>query len=88
LVVMASLSNSLFSGVLALKWGSRTVSQALLSVNFKATALKDVGRRQMLSAVKAFAAQLARGGPDAVGFLAALAQGRYWHTAGVSRRPP
>jgi hypothetical protein len=35
-------------------------------------------RRQMLSAVKAFAAELAKGGPDAVGFL-------YYSDHGVTR---
>jgi uncharacterized caspase-like protein len=55
-----------------------TVGKALLSVGFKVTTLPDVGRRQMLSAVKAFAAELAKGGLETVGYL-------YYSGHGVAR---
>jgi hypothetical protein len=41
------------------------VGKALGTVGFKVTALPDAGRRQMLSAVKSFSAELAKGGPNA-----------------------
>jgi uncharacterized caspase-like protein len=55
-----------------------TVGKALTSVGFKVTTLEDAGRRQMLSAVKTFAAKLAKGGPDVVSFL-------YYSGHGVAR---
>src|SRR5262245_19637974 len=45
------------------------VGKALASVGFKVTPLRDAGRRQVLGAVKSFAAELARLGPTAVGFF-------------------
>jgi uncharacterized caspase-like protein len=54
------------------------VGTALSSVGFKITTLLDARRRQMLSAVKSFAAELAKAGPDAVGFL-------YYSGHGVAR---
>lgn len=45
------------------------VGKALQSIGFKVTSASDANRRQMLSAVKAFGADLAKGGPEAVGFL-------------------
>ena len=56
----------------------KTVGKALQVVGFKVTPLQDAGRRQMLSAVKTFAAELAKGGPSAVGFL-------YYSGHGVAR---
>jgi hypothetical protein len=55
-----------------------TVGNALAAVRFKVTALPNASRRQMLSAVKTFAAELAKGGPNAVGFL-------YYSGHGVAR---
>jgi uncharacterized caspase-like protein len=54
------------------------VGKALSLVGFKVTTLADVERRQMLSAVKTFAAELAKLGPNAVGFL-------YYSGHGVAR---
>jgi Caspase domain len=45
------------------------VGKAPETDGFTVTALRDAGRRQVLSAVKSFAAQLAKGGANAVGFL-------------------
>ena len=56
----------------------KTVGKALQSIGFKVTSLPDTGRRQMLTAVQTFAAELAKGGPDAVGFL-------YYSGHGVAR---
>jgi formylglycine-generating enzyme required for sulfatase activity len=56
----------------------RMVGAALQAVGFKVTSLTDAGRRQMLSAVKDFAAELAKGGPSAIGFL-------YYSGHGVAR---
>jgi hypothetical protein len=47
----------------------RTVGKALEADGFKATLLSDASRRQMLSAVKALGAQLAKERPNAIGFL-------------------
>ncbi|MGE3702241.1 MAG: SUMF1/EgtB/PvdO family nonheme iron enzyme [Hyphomicrobiaceae bacterium] len=54
------------------------VGKSLEAVGFKITALRDAGRRQVLSAVKSFAAEIAKGGPSAVGFF-------YYSGHGVSR---
>src|SRR5215204_3833621 len=54
------------------------VAQALESVGFKVTQIKDAGRRQVLSAVNAFAGQLAKEGTGAVSFF-------YYSGHGVSR---
>jgi formylglycine-generating enzyme required for sulfatase activity len=54
------------------------VGNALEADGFKVTALRDAGRRQVLSAVQAFGAELAKGGANGVGFL-------YYSGHGVSR---
>jgi Caspase domain len=56
----------------------KTVGQALETIGFKVTRVPDAGRRQMLSAVKNLAAELAKGGPTAIGFL-------YYSGHGVAR---
>ena len=54
------------------------VGNALTSLGFMVTSIRDAGRRQVLSAVKTLADRLARLGPNAVGFL-------YYSGHGVSR---
>ncbi|MGH6815163.1 MAG: SUMF1/EgtB/PvdO family nonheme iron enzyme [Hyphomicrobiaceae bacterium] len=55
-----------------------TVGKALESVGFKPIRHRDASRRQVLGAVKSFAAQLAARGPNAIGFF-------YYSGHGVSR---
>jgi len=45
------------------------VGKAFEADGFKVTAIRDAGRWQVLSAVQAFAAELAKGGSNAVGFF-------------------
>jgi hypothetical protein len=54
------------------------VGKALAAVGFKVTRLPDASRLQMLGAVNRLGADLARGGPSAVGFL-------YYSGHGVAR---
>jgi D-alanyl-D-alanine carboxypeptidase len=54
------------------------VGKALETDGFKVTTFRDAGRRQVFSAVQAFAAELAKAGANAVGFL-------YYSGHGVSR---
>src|SRR5436190_6344701 len=56
----------------------QTVGKALEATGFKVTPLPDASRRQILSAVKNLAAELAKGGPTAVGFV-------YYSGHGVAR---
>jgi Caspase domain len=52
----------------------KTVGHALETIGFKVTSLPDAGRRQTLSAVKSLAAELAKGGPSAIGRWAPAAR--------------
>ena len=56
----------------------RAVGRALEAVSFKTMVVREAGRRQVLSAVSSYAAELAKGGAGTVGFL-------YYSGHGVSR---
>jgi hypothetical protein len=56
----------------------KAVGKALEADGFKVTMVQDATRRQMWSAVQALGAQLAKAGPDALGFL-------YYSGHGVAR---